>query len=169
VTTRGTRAMGGTRTIAIGATLFGVGVSGFVDGIVFHQVLQWHHVVSHTDGSPMDTLSGLRSNTRADGLFHVAALLATVLGVVAVLAGVRASGAALDRGRLMGRALVGFGVFNLAEGIIDHHVLELHHVRQTVPESQWLAYDLGFLALLGLLPTAAGLVVLRRRTGDGPA
>jgi uncharacterized membrane protein len=38
--------------IRLPATILGVGLGGFVDGIVLHQVLQWHHLLS--DGGPPD-------------------------------------------------------------------------------------------------------------------
>jgi uncharacterized membrane protein len=44
--------------------------------------------------------------------------------------------------------LVGWGLFNLIEGIVDHHVLGIHHVRETGNRSAW---DLGFLAFGALL------------------
>src|SRR5688500_5971320 len=31
---------------------YGVGVGGFVDGILLHQILQWHHMVSDVDDFP---------------------------------------------------------------------------------------------------------------------
>ena len=46
---------------------------------------------------------------------------------------------------LAGTLLIGFGIFNLVEGIIDHHVLGIHHVNETVPRDQWIWWDLGFL------------------------
>ncbi|MGD9755596.1 MAG: DUF2243 domain-containing protein, partial [Acidimicrobiia bacterium] len=33
--------------------LIGIGLGGFVDGIVLHQVLQWHHLLTNT---PEDNL-----------------------------------------------------------------------------------------------------------------
>ena len=46
---------------------------------------------------------------------------------------------------------------------MDHHLLEIHHVR---PGPDELLYDLGFLAW-GALMLGAGLVLLRRpRTPD---
>ncbi|HEX2578333.1 MAG TPA: DUF2243 domain-containing protein, partial [Aquihabitans sp.] len=50
--------------------LLGVGLGGFVDGIVLHQVLQWHHVLSDTGDHPTTTVAGLEANTLADGVFH---------------------------------------------------------------------------------------------------
>jgi uncharacterized membrane protein len=40
--------------------------------------------------------------------------------------------------------LVGWGLFNVVEGLVDHHILTIHHVREGV-DNQWL-YDVGFLA-----------------------
>ena len=40
----------------------------------------------------------------------------------------------------------GWGLFNLVEGIIDHHVLEIHHVRDMpvhVPMYDWLILRVG--------------------------
>ena len=35
--------------------LFGLGLGGFFDGIILHQVLQWHHMLT-SDGYPADSL-----------------------------------------------------------------------------------------------------------------
>jgi len=50
--------------------LFGLGLGGFFDGIVLHQVLQWHHVLS--SWYPVNTIENLELNTRWDGVFHSA-------------------------------------------------------------------------------------------------
>jgi hypothetical protein len=49
--------------------LFGLGLGGFFDGIVLHQVLQWHHMVTSA-GYPPTTVENLKLNTLLDGLFH---------------------------------------------------------------------------------------------------
>jgi uncharacterized membrane protein len=67
---------------------------------------------------------------------------------------------------LSGLLLAGWGIFNLVEGIVDHHVLTIHHVRDDVADPLW--WDLGFLAL-GALLLAGGLAlraVDRRRRTD---
>jgi len=46
--------------------LYGLGFGGFIDGIVLHQILQWHHMVSHVDDYPVTTMAGLEVNTVAD-------------------------------------------------------------------------------------------------------
>ena len=45
--------------------------------------------------------------------------------------------------------LVGWGLFNLVEGIVDHHILTIHHVREGAGHQT--AWDLAFLAFGALL------------------
>jgi uncharacterized membrane protein len=40
--------------------LLGIGLGGFVDGIVAHQILQWHHMLTGTSEHPMTTSPGWR-------------------------------------------------------------------------------------------------------------
>ena len=124
---------------ALPIVLLGLGLGGFFDGIVLHQVLQWHHMLSaHT---PVDTVEGLELNTLADGLFHAAAWLFTVAGVF-LLWGALRRGAVLRWSALIGGLLIGWGAFNLVEGLVNHQLLGLHHVR---PGPDELIYDIGFL------------------------
>ena len=51
--------------------LFGLGLGGFFDGIVLHQILQWHHMLTSA-GYPADSVANLELNTSGDGLFHAA-------------------------------------------------------------------------------------------------
>jgi uncharacterized membrane protein len=142
-----------------GALLLGAGLGGFFDGIILHQVLQWHHMATSA-GVPMDTVEGLQLNTLFDGLFHVAAWIMTVLGIALLWRGAR-HGARLPWSRLIGGALMGFGLFNLIEGLVNHQLLGLHHVNETAPPDQWLAWDLGFLAS-GVVLLALGYGLSRK-------
>lgn len=78
------------------ALLLGLGLGGFVDGIVLHQVLQWHHLVSDVEAYPTTTVAGLEVNTLADGFFH---LVVSAVLVVAGLALYRRGVAALTPAR----------------------------------------------------------------------
>lgn len=123
------------------ALVLGVGLGGFFDGIVFHQLLQWHHMLSSR--VPADTVPGLELNTLMDGAFHAATWILTVVGIWLL---VRAwdTGGSGDRGRLVvGGLVAGWGTFNLGEGLVNHYLLEIHHVRPGPDEA---LYDLGFLA-----------------------
>jgi uncharacterized membrane protein len=147
-------ATGAQRRFVAGGLLLGVGLGGFVDGIVLHQILQWHHLLTSEGGHPATTVAGLEANTLADGLFHAATWLATLAGVVLVWN----SGRREPLGQLLGLALAGWGAFNLVEGLVDHHLLGLHHVKEGDDE---LAFDLGFLAL-GAALLAGGTALARR-------
>ncbi len=74
-------------SIRLPGTILGVGLGGFVDGILLHQILQWHHMLTSTNTDrigvayyPADTVHGLRINTVWDGLFHTFTWLC-VLGI----------------------------------------------------------------------------------------
>ena len=56
---------------------------------------------------------------------------------------------------LWGWILVGWGLFNLVEGVIDHHILGIHHVRSGPNQLGW---DLGFLALGAVLVVGGWLL-----------
>ncbi|MFX0594744.1 DUF2243 domain-containing protein [Melissospora conviva] len=155
--------------IRLPGIILGVGLGGFVDGIVLHQVLQWHHLLSSTGSDnvgitayPVTTLDGLRMNTLWDGLFHVVTWVAVLTGLALLYSRVTDSRDRLWRSQaLWGWALVGWGLFNLVEGIIDHHLLGIHHVRSG-PNQLW--WDLGFLALGALLVVGGWL--LARNAGQ---
>ena len=49
--------------------LFGLGLGGFFDGIVLHQLLQWHHMLT-SFGYPADNVRNLEINTLWAGIFH---------------------------------------------------------------------------------------------------
>jgi uncharacterized membrane protein len=50
---------------------------------------------------------------------------------------------------LLAYMLVGWGAFNLVEGIVNHHVLGLHHVRDL--PTHVMFYDWAFLIVSGAL------------------
>lgn len=125
-------------------SFFGLGLGGFFDGIVLHQVLQWHHMVSSV--YPPDTVRNLKINTLGDGLFHASTYLFVVIGLVLLWRSSSARHFAWSGKLLAGTLLQGWGLFNLVEGIIDHELLGVHHVNETVPRDQWIYWDLGFLA-----------------------
>jgi uncharacterized membrane protein len=53
---------------------------------------------------------------------------------------------------------IGWGAFNLVEGIVDHHLLELHHVKESAANP--LLWDIGFL-LVGALLVGVGYALAR--------
>lgn len=140
--------------------LFGLGLGGFFDGIVLHQVLQWHHMLTSA-GYPADTLRNLEVNTFWDGLFHSVTYVFVVLGLLILWSRARRAHLRWSGKLLAGSFLIGFGIFNLVEGIVDHHILGLHHVNETVPQQQWIYWDIGFL-VWGAVMLLAGWLLLRQ-------
>jgi uncharacterized membrane protein len=140
----------------VSGLLYGLGLGGFVDGIVLHQIFQWHHMVSHVEDYPMTTLAGLEVNTLADGFFHLATWLLVLGGSIAALVAWRQGRLAPNWRFHFGLVLAGWGIFNLVEGVVDHHVLGVHHVRDDLGAP--LSWDLGFLALGALLVVGGWLM-----------
>jgi uncharacterized membrane protein len=116
---------------------FGLGLGGFFDGIVLHQILQWHHMVTSA-GYPPDTVPNLEFNTLLDGLFHSATYIFVVIGLILLWRTAQKTHLWWSGKMLAGSLLIGFGIFNLVEGIVDHQILGLHHVNETVPREQWI-------------------------------
>jgi uncharacterized membrane protein len=138
--------------------LLGIGFGGFIDGIVLHQVLQWHHMLTDEGCCPASTVGGLEDNTLADGFFHLGTWVVVMAGtIVAIRAWQRGELAPPWRSHL-GGLLAGWGLFNLVEGLIDHQVLGIHHVRDDLGAP--LDWDLGFLAF-GLALVVVGLALVR--------
>jgi len=130
--------------------LLGLGIGGFFDGIVLHQLLQWHHLVTSA-GYPPDSVENLKVNTFWDGVFHAGTYLFTLAGLLLLWRAARRPHGPWPKRLLPGTLLMGFGLFNLVEGLINHQILGLHHVNETVPREQWIYWDLGFLAWGGAM------------------
>ena len=145
---------------ASAGVLLGIGLGGFFDGIVLHQILQWHHMLTSA-GYPPESVENLELNTLFDGLFHAATYVFTLLGLLVLWRAARQPHRRWSGRRFFGTMLIGFGGFNLVEGAINHHLLGLHHVNETVPASQWLLWDLAFLAW-GAAMLAGGWLLCRQ-------
>ncbi|MEA3212380.1 MAG: hypothetical protein QOE70_5437 [Chthoniobacter sp.] len=123
--------------------ILGVGLGGFADGIILHQLLQWHHMICTTATCEVHTLADFKRQTFQDGLFHLAMWLTVIAGVIMLF---RAMAHSLTDARgitLLGSMFVGCGCFNLIEGTINHHILGIHHVISGSPHQ--LTADIVFL------------------------
>jgi uncharacterized membrane protein len=143
------------RPLIIASIVLGIGQGGFFDGIVFHQILQWHHMFTNVETS--NTIAGSELNTFGDGLFHAFDWLMTTGGIFLLWRAVKREDVYRSSQTFVGSLLVGFGAFNLVEGIIDHHILQIHHVKPGLNE---LAWDLGFLAV-GIFLISLGWLLLQ--------
>ncbi|MFD0868296.1 MULTISPECIES: DUF2243 domain-containing protein [Paenibacillus] len=132
-----------------GAFLLGIGMVGMLDGIIFHQILQWHSTFMHTDRFHQIV---------SDGIFHLIVTIILFIGAVLLW-----KSDPQDNGHrpeiFWGGLLVGGGLFNLAEGLVNHHILGVHHVKAGPYQ---LYYDLSFDAA-ALLILLSGVVQIRRQ------
>lgn len=142
----------------LAAGIFGFGFSGLIDVLVLHHVLQWHHLVSGM--YPMNTLSGLRTNILADGLFSIGMLIIMSIGASLLWRSERRTDVPLAVRPLAGSALIGLGVFNLYDGVVDHALLGLHQ-----PLSQGGQYNPHWI-VVSLLVIIAGYYVFRTGTRE---
>lgn len=139
--------------------LLGIGLGGFVDGILLHQILQWHHMLTSEGSYPRTTVAGLETNTLWDGLFHGATWVAVSVGIWILWKRTTEWRWAINGRAFVGWMLVGWGVFNVVEGVVDHHVLTIHHVREGADINE-AAWDLAFLTF-GALLVLGGWVLTR--------
>ncbi|MDB5295862.1 MAG: hypothetical protein JWO31_1845 [Phycisphaerales bacterium] len=148
------------RPLATAGLLLGVGLGGFVDGILFHQILQIHNMLSAR--RPKDSVANMEVNMFWDGLFHAFTWLCTAAGVWVLFRAGRRADVPWSGRLLLGATLGGWGLFNLVEGVIDHHLLQVHHVAERYGLS---AFDYAFLAF-GAVLTAVGWGLGRSASGQ---
>ena len=144
-----------TKPLTAAGTVIGIGLGGFVDGILFHQILQIHNMLSARIAT--DTLVGAKINMVWDGLFDAVDWTATAIGIVMLWRAVKRAEVLLSGRALFGSTLLGWGLFNLVEGVIDHHLLQLHHVYERAGQSTWDWLFLTFGAAL----VATGWLMIR--------
>ena len=116
-------------------------------------------------GYPADSVHNQQVNTLWDGIFHAATYLFVVTGLAILWRAAHRQHVWWSARLLVGTILMGFGLFNLVEGTVDHHLLGLHHVNETVSRNQWLYWDLGFLAW-GAVMLVVGWVLLKAGKRD---
>ncbi|WP_051379031.1 DUF2243 domain-containing protein [Derxia gummosa] len=144
------------RRLARAVAMLGFALGGFFDGILLHQVLQWHHLLSGLRGAPW---ADLRVQVAADGLFHAAMYAIALAGLWKLWRLRTVTIAPGARERTAGAALAGFGLWHVVDGVLSHWVLGLHRVRMDVPDP--LFWDVLWLVAFGLAPLFAGMALLR--------
>jgi uncharacterized membrane protein len=138
------------RPLVAAGVVLGAGMGGFVDGIVFHQILQVHGLLSAT--VPKTTVANIEVNMFWDGLFHAFTWVTTAIGLVLLWRVGKHTEVPRSTRTFVGSLLVGWGLFNFIEGLIDHHLLQLHHVVERLGLS---GFDYAFLGS-GVLMTFIG-------------
>ena len=145
------------------AGILGFALGGFIDGILLHQVLQWHHLLSLVEG---EALRDIRVQILADGLFHVLMYVIALAGLWRLWrARGGITGSASDL-RIVAAALLGFGLWQIVDVVGFHWVMGIHRIRVDVPNP--LVWDIGWLVVFALPSLAAAWLVWRRASRNGP-
>ena len=140
----------------------GFGMGGFFDGILLHQILQWHHLLSALQTG---IFGDVRTQVAADGVFHLLMYIVAAAGLWWLYrsrAELDSAGAAR---RLLANFWIGFGAWHLVDAVLSHWLLGIHRIRMDTAYP--LAYDIGWVALFGIVPLVAGWW-LRRSPQAGP-
>lgn len=112
--------------VLLGSGVFGFGLGALLDVVLFHLILQWHHLLS--DFYDPGTLDGLRTNVFFDGVFSLVMVAIMLVGAGIVWRNLNRSAEPRSPVRALGGVLVGAGLFNVFDGIADHYVLGIHDV-----------------------------------------
>ena len=129
--------------------ILGIGLGGFIDGILFHQVLQWHEMLSNKVA--VDTLLGKSVNMFWDGIFHLFCWIVLFIGIIMLWKLLYRKDINISGKLLSGGLLLGWGLFNVVEGLINHHLLDLHYVRQFTPDPDVANYALDAVSLVMII------------------
>jgi uncharacterized membrane protein len=134
-----------------GAAL-GFALGGFFDGILLHQILQWHHLLSLVPGT-----ADLRTQILWDGYFHLAMYLIAALALWRLW---QARALGPSSRHLLASVLIGFGLWHMVDSLLSHWLLGIHRIRLDSPDP--LFWDLLWLGLFGIVPALTGLLLIRR-------
>jgi uncharacterized membrane protein len=138
----------------------GIGLGGFLDGITLHQLLQTHNMLSAI--RPKDSVANMEINMFWDGLFHLLTWIMTAIGLWLLWKAGARRDVPWSGKTFIGALFLGWGLFNLVEGIIDHHILGIHHVVERLGVS---AFDYAFL-LSGVVMIVGGIMAIRSARND---
>jgi uncharacterized membrane protein len=95
------------RPLISAGVVLGMGMGGFLDGIVFHQLLQTHNMLLAK--RPKDSIANIEINVFWNGLFHSATWLLTAAGIAMLWHALRPRDDVNHSGKsLVGAALVGY-------------------------------------------------------------
>lgn len=130
-----------------GSFLLGIGTVGMLDGIIFHQILQWHSIYMFTNRFYQIV---------SDGIFHLFVTVIIFIGAI-ILWRSDPSDSGNNKYTFLGGLFLGAGIFNFLEGIINHHILQIHHVK---PGPNQFLYDILF-DISGVIIIVVGLMFSR--------
>lgn len=134
--------------------ILGFALGGFFDGILLHQILQWHHLLSL-----VREVGTLREQVLWDGYFHALMYVVAAGGLWGLWRVRRQADERWGRA-LAGALLLGFGLWHITDSVLSHWLLGIHRIKLDSPNP--LMWDLGWFATFGVFPFVVGWVLVRR-------
>ena len=138
--------------------VLGFALGGFFDGILLHQILQWHHLLSAIDRED------IRFQVAADGYFHALMYLIGSIGIWMLWRSRDDSRRASGR-LLFAAILIGFGTWHIVDAMLSHWLLGIHRIR--MDSASPLFWDLLWLGLFGVVPLIIGRMMSLPGDDDG--
>jgi uncharacterized membrane protein len=145
------------RRLAWAGYLLGFSLGGFFDGILLHQVLQWHHLLSNVE-SPF--FQDMKNQILVDGLFHVLMYFIAFAGLWKLWQARRDYAEPGADKLLLGNAFLGFGAWHILDSILSHWILGIHRIR--VDAENVLFWDLLWFFVFGVAFVFIGLMIRKR-------
>lgn len=139
------------------AAVIGFGMGGVFDFMVLQLVFQWHNMISNR--VPVTTLEALRLNNFWDGIGELIMWVFVWVGLFLLIRAVRGNAFVPTTLRVVGLFILGWGVFNFVDGILNHHILALHNVREDAADKDF--WNIWFLVLAGIVQPFAGWLIAR--------
>lgn len=148
------------RRLALAAFLLGIALGGFFDGILLHQILQWHHLLSGWNGGFFEDV---RIQMLADGLFHLLMYVIAVWGLVLLWRNREELGQKAYGKLLLAYAFIGFGAWHILDSVLSHWILGIHRIRTDTDNP--LFWDLLWFFVFGVAFILIGWLI-HKRSGD---
>lgn len=149
--------------LIVAGVLLGLGLGGMAHGIVFHEILQSHHTMSAW--LPPETLQDLRLNQFVDGLFLALMWAFVLLGLVLLYGAGRGTLRWWSASGLLGAGLLGWGLFEVLDGLVCHYWLGLNLLMGAPGEPAEPGVLEAALLACALLLMLSGALLLRRSFG----
>jgi uncharacterized membrane protein len=143
------------------STTLGIGMGGFFDGTVLHQILQWHEMLSNK--IPPVTVINKSVNMFWDGIFHFFCWIVVLIGIFLLTKLFFRKDVIVTWKTFIGGLFLGWGLFNIVEGVIDHQILRLHNVREITTDVNFWNYSFLGISVLFLI---IAFILIRKGTPD---
>ena len=131
--------------------LLGFAMGGFFDGILLHQILQWHHLLSNIDVGPLGSLS---AQVAADGIFHAIMYVIAAAGLIELYRARSATATGTALRPRWGHFWIGFGAWHIIDALLSHWITGIHRIKMDAENP--LVWDLAWLVIFGLAPLLYG-------------